>query len=320
MEMRSRSLVALAVVPALLVPAAASAAPAKPVPTTGGAASVTQSTVVLNGSVNPREAATTYFFQYGTTRLYGAATAPAGAGAGARRVRVAVGVTGLAPATTYHYRLVAQNSKGMVFGRNQTFRTQRQPLGVTLAGLPNPVRAGGAAVLSGALTGTGNAGRQVVLQANPFPYTQGFLQVGNALVTDANGGFSFSLLSVPVTTQYRVLMPQRPDIASPVTVVGATVRVTTRVRVRRFDRRGRLRFTGRVTPAADGQQILVQKLRRGNWVTIGRTFARNAGDSSSRYVKRVRQRRGGRYRVLANLQGAYVPAAGRTVRVRRVRD
>jgi hypothetical protein len=318
--MGTRRAVAAAIAGALLVPAAASAAPAKPVPTTGGAASVSQSTAVLNGFVNPREAETTYFFQYGPTRIYGATTAATGAGAGARRVRVAVGVTGLAPATTYHYRLVAQNAKGMVFGSDRTFRTQRQPLGVTLAGAPNPVVAGGATVLGGALTGTGNAGRQVVLQANPFPYTQGFLQVGNALVTDANGAFSFSLLSVPVTTQYRVLMPQRPDVASPVTVVGATARVSTRVRVRRGDRRGRLRFTGRVTPAVDGQQILIQKFRRGQWVTIARTFARNAGSASSRYVKRVRQRRGGRYRVYANLQGAYVPTVGRTVRVRRVRD
>jgi hypothetical protein len=317
--MGSRTAVAAALAGALLVPAAASAAPAKPVPNTGGAASVGQSTVVLNGSVNPKEAETTYFFQYGATRLYGGTTAATPAGGGAKRVKVAVGVSGLAPATTYHYRLVAQNSKGLVFGANRTFRTLRQPLGVTLAGTPNPVLAGGPSVLSGALTGTGNAGRQVVLQANPYPYTQGFVQVGNTLVTDANGAFTFSLLSVPVTTQYRVLMPQRPDVASPVTVVGTTARVTTRVRVRRGDRRGRLRFAGRVTPAVDGQPILIQKLRRGQWITIGRTFARNAGNSSSRYVKRVRQRRGGRYRVVANLEGAHVPAAGRTVRVRRVR-
>jgi hypothetical protein len=310
--------VAAAVAAALLVPAGASAAPAKPVPTTGGAASVGQTSVVLNGSVNPRQAETTYFFQYGPTRLYGATTGATGAGAGARRVRVAVGVGGLAPATTYHYRLVAQNAKGMVFGRNRTFRTQRQPLGVTLAGTPNPVLAGGATVLSGALTGTGAGGRQVVLQANPFPYTQGFAQVGNTLVTDVNGGFAFSVLSLPVTTQYRVLMPQRPDVVSPVTVVGTTARVTTHVRVRRGNRRGRIRFSGRLTPAVDGQQLLIQKFRRNRWVTIARTFARSAG-SSSRYVKRVRQRRGGRYRVYANLQGAHVPTVGRTVRVRRVR-
>jgi hypothetical protein len=305
---------------ALLVPAAATAAPAKPVVTTGGPANVAPSTVVLNGSVNPRDAQTTYFFQYGTTRIYGATTAVAGAGAGTRRVRVSVPVGGLAPFTTYHYRLVAQNAKGMVFGKNRRFRTRRQPLGLALAAAPNPVRAGSASVLSGALSGTGNAGRQVVLQANPFPYTQGFATVGNALVTDAAGGFSFPVLSVPVSTQYRVVMPQRPEVASPIAVVGASVRVSMSRRVRRGERRGRVRFFGRITPAVDGHQVLVQKFRDDAWRTIGRTFARDAGSSSSRYTKLVRPRRGGRFRVVANVQGAYVPTASRTTRIRRVRD
>jgi hypothetical protein len=319
--MRSRRWLgpAAAAAAALLVPAVAEAAPRKPVATTGGVANIAQTTVVLNGRVNPRDAETTYFFQYGATRLYGATTPATGAGAGNRAVRVAVPVSGLAPFTTYHYRLVAQNAKGLVFGGNRTFRTLRQPLGVTLAATPNPVRAGGASVLAGALTGTGAPGRQVVLQANPYPYTQGFLNVGNVLVTDAAGGFSFPVLSIPVTTQYRVLMPQRPDVVSPIAIVGASVRVTTSKRVRRGSRRGRVRFSGRVRPAVDGQQILIQKLRRGQWRTIGRTFARDAGSSSSRYRKTVRPRRGGRFRVLANVQGAYVPTAGRTVRIRRVR-
>jgi hypothetical protein len=251
-----------ALLAALVVPAAAAAAPAKPVVSTGGIANVAPTSVVLNGGVNPREAETTYFFQYGTTRIYGATTPPASAGAGARRVRVSVAVGGLAPATIYHYRLVAQNAKGMVLGKDRTFKTQRQPLGLTLAATPNPILVGRSTVLGGALTGTGAGGRQVVLQANPFPYTQGFLTVTNPQVTNAQGGFAFPVLGVAVNTQYRVLMPQKPEIASPVVVVGATVRVSTHVRVRRGDRRGTLRFTGRLTPAVDGEQILIQKLGR----------------------------------------------------------
>jgi hypothetical protein len=317
--MRRLVAVAGAGVAVLLAPAAASAAPAKPVATTGGPANVAPSTVVLNGSVNPRQAETTYFFQYGATRIYGATTPATGAGAGNRRVRVSASVGGLAPFTTYHYRLVAQNAKGMVFGKDRTFRTRRQPLGLALTAAPNPVRAGRASVLSGTLSGTGNAGRQVVLQANPFPYTQGFATVGNALVTDAAGNFAFPVLSVPINTQYRVVMPQNPEVASPIAVLGASVRVTTSKRVRRGERRGRVRFFGRITPAIDGQQVLIQKFRDDAWRTIGRTFARDAGSASSRYTKLVRPRRGGRFRVVANVQGAYVPTAGRTTRIRRVR-
>jgi hypothetical protein len=305
---------------ALLAPAAATAAPAKPVVTTGGATSIGQNTASLHGWVNPREAATSYFVQFGTTRLYGLTSPPASAGDGKRRRRVTVPVGLLAPFTTYHYRLVARNRKGLVFGKNRTFRTRRQPLGVSLAATPNPVRAGRSSTLAGTLTGTGNGGRQVVLQANPFPYTQGFLPVGNAQVTNPQGGFAFPILSVSVNTQYRVLMPAKPEVVSPIAVVGASVRVRMSKRVRRGERRGRVRFSGRITPAVDGQQVVVQKLRGGAWRTIGSTFARDNGSSSSRYTKLVRPRRGGRFRVVANVQGAYIPTASRTTRIRRVRD
>jgi hypothetical protein len=303
----------------LFAPAAALAAPARPVPVTGGVANVGPASVVLKGQVNPREAATNYFFQYGPTRLYGGTTAAASAGAGKRRVPVAVGVGGLAPTTVYHYRLVAQNAKGMVFGRDRTFRTRRQPLGLTLGATPNPIHAGASTTLGGSLTGTGAAGRQVVLQANPWPYA-GFVNVANPQVTNAQGGFSFPVLSQGVTTQYRVLMPHNQRIISPVVVVGSTVSVSMKVKVQRGERRGRLRFSGHVRPGVDGHQVLIQKLGKRGWFNIAGTFARHASDSASRYVKRVRQRRGGRYRVVANINAQYVPSAAGSKRIRRVRD
>src|SRR5215204_3828190 len=63
----------VAVVLALLAPATAPAA-GKPVVTTGAAADVGQQTVTLTGTVDPNGAPTTYYFQYGPTRVYGAAT------------------------------------------------------------------------------------------------------------------------------------------------------------------------------------------------------------------------------------------------------
>jgi hypothetical protein len=317
--MQYRGALVAAVVGLLVAPAAAAAAPAKPVSVTGGVANLAPTSVVLKGQVNPREAATTYFFQYGPTRLYGATTPAASAGAGARRVPVAVAVGGLAPATVYHYRLVAQNARGLVFGRNRRFRTRRQPLGLTLGATPNPILAGRSTTLAGSLTGTGAAGRQVVLQANPWPYA-GFVNIANPQVTNPQGAFSFPVLSQGVTTQYRVLMPHNQRIVSPVVVVGSTVSVTMKVKVRRGERRGRLRFSGHVRPAVDGHQLLIQKLGKTGWNNIASMVARHASASASRYVKHVRQRRGGRYRVVANINAQYVPSAARSKRIRRVRD
>jgi hypothetical protein len=307
-----------AVACALCLPGVAEAAE-KPVATTGGASNIAPSSVVLNATVNPKGAATTYFFQYGTTVIYGGLTPSTAVGKGTTGVKVSVAVGGLAPATTYHYRVVAQNSKGITRGKDRTFKTKRQPLGITMAATPNPVRVDGATNLAGALTGTNNDGRQVVLQANPWPYTSGFLAAGNPVVTLANGSFSFPILSVPVNTQYRVQMASRPDVVSPAVVVGTTLKVGRHVDVDRGSSRGTIRFGGMLRPATDGTEVLVQRLRHGTWRTIGHTFARAAKGDKSRYVKRVRVRRGGRFRVVVNdVTGRHSPSTSRSVRVHHV--
>jgi hypothetical protein len=300
---------------ALGAPAGATAA-TRPAVITGGAANVAQQTATLTGSVDPNGAATTYFFQFGTTVVYGATTPETGVGGGDRAVRVAANIGALAPATTYHYRLVARNAEGLTRGADRTFRTRRQPLGVSLAATPNPVPFGGATVLAGTLTGTGNSGRQVVLQGNPFPYTQGFANVSNAQVTNAQGGFAFPLLSVPLNTQFRVLMPQNPSVASPIVSVGVSVLVSTHLSTSRVRRGSRVRFSGTIRPARDGAQIAFQKLRDGRWITIGGTITHHGGRSFSRYARRVRIRRGGTFRVFAGIvDGNYVSGTGRARRI-----
>lgn len=299
----------------LLWPAGAQAAATKPGVSTGAAASVAQTTATLTGAVDPNGAATTYFFQYGTTSLYGAQTAPTAAGSGSKAGRVAVPVGALAPYTRYHYRLVASNSKGLTKGHDRTFRTMRQPLGVTLGALPNPVAFGQPTTLGGTLTGTGNVGRQVVLQGNPFPYTQGFVNVSNVQLTNAVGQFSFTLPSVGLNTQFRVLMPTNPAVASPIVVVGVAPLLSTHVRVRRGRHSGRIRFSGTVRPALVGIPVSIQKLHRGAWVTIARTITHASNSLQSSFRRRVRQRRGGSYRVLVEPAGNYAPVASRTRRV-----
>jgi hypothetical protein len=303
---------------ALVVPAGAAAA-TKPTVNTGGASAVEQSTATVHGAVNPQGAETTYSFQYGTTRRYGAQTAVASAGPGTKAVKVTGAISLLAPATTYHYRLLATNAKGATAGADRTFSTKPQPLGVSLVGNPNPVRTGAGTTLTGTLSGTGNANRQVVLQANPWPYTQGFLPVTNNQVTDANGNFAFPILSVSVNTQYRVVMPQKPEVQSPILLLGTKVRVTTHVRVRRGAHSGVVRLSGSLLPAMDGTQVLIQKFVRDAWVNIGSTNARHASASRSSYSKSLRQRHPGRYRVYHNAPEPHVPNVGRTVRVRHVR-
>ena len=87
-----------------------------PKATTAAATTVTTSGAQLNGTVNPSGAATTYYFEYGTTTSYGTATTSQSAGSGTADVAVNATLTGLNPGTTYHFRLVATNSAGSAQG------------------------------------------------------------------------------------------------------------------------------------------------------------------------------------------------------------
>ena len=94
-----------------------------PIVATGSASKVGAKTATLNGTVNPSGGSTTYWFQYGTSTSYGLQTGTRGAGSGTGGRPVSAGVSGLVAGTTYHFRLVAQNSAGTSDGIDQTFTT-----------------------------------------------------------------------------------------------------------------------------------------------------------------------------------------------------
>jgi hypothetical protein len=300
----------------LIAPAAASAA--APTATTLGAAQITITAATLTGNVNPHGVATTYYFQYGTTTAYGSRTPSTAVGKGTATVAAAAQVTGLAPNTRYHYRLIAHNADGTDAAGDRTFRTPRQPLGLALNAAPNPVVFGGATTLAGNLSGTGNSGRAVQLQQNPFPFTSGFTNVGNAQITDAQGNFSFALLSVALTTQYRVLVTNSPSIVSPIATVSVQVVVRTSVTHRHVKRGRKVRFSGTVRPAATNVPLAIQKLASDHktWVTIAGSITRPGGQGFAVYGKTIRIKRGGSYRIYVGATGGpFAPNAGRTVRI-----
>ena len=86
--------------------------------------SVTDSSATLNGTVNPNEEITEYYFEYGTTTSYGALTSATSAGSGSSSISASTLVTGLSKSTTYHYRLLATTKSGQLeFGSDETFTT-----------------------------------------------------------------------------------------------------------------------------------------------------------------------------------------------------
>jgi len=80
----------------------------------------------LEALVNPHGLATGYRFEYGPTSAYGTSVPVGGGalGAGTSDVARSEQVDGLAPASTYHLRVVAENALGTVPGPDRTFTTQ----------------------------------------------------------------------------------------------------------------------------------------------------------------------------------------------------
>jgi hypothetical protein len=109
-----------------------------PTATTGSASAVTSTSATVAGTVNPNGAPTTYHVDYGLTTGYEAASAEHSAGSGTKAVAVSVPVSGLAPGSTLHYRIVASSSTGNAVGADKTFKTKPPKItSVTFTGTPS---------------------------------------------------------------------------------------------------------------------------------------------------------------------------------------
>ena len=130
--MRRHLRIVIFVVTSLLLSTVASASTAAaPTAITGPVKALGTSTATLTGTVNPNGQATSRYFEYGTSTSYGSKTASASVGSGTANVDVSAALTGLAPGTTYHYRVVATNTTGTSRGTDGIFTTAAAPAAVT---------------------------------------------------------------------------------------------------------------------------------------------------------------------------------------------
>lgn len=98
----------------------------KPYAETGSTIAVKGTTATLRGIVNANGFSTTVIFEFGETSAYGnTVTLPYLVQYGTNTA-VSTGITGLKPQTTYHYRVRAENTLGLVYGNDNTFTTQQE--------------------------------------------------------------------------------------------------------------------------------------------------------------------------------------------------
>ena len=89
---------------------------------TNVATNITNSSVRLNGTVNPNGLTTSVHFEYGRTTSYGSGS-PTHSYSGNTTQNVSIDSAGFAPNTRYHFRLVGTNILGTSYGSDGTFTT-----------------------------------------------------------------------------------------------------------------------------------------------------------------------------------------------------
>jgi hypothetical protein len=101
-------------------------APAKPAIEAPEVSSVTASEAIVTAQINPGGLASSLHVDYGPTEAYGSSTPDVSLGAGTSQAGVRVELRGLSPSTSYHSRIVVDNSLGSTEQSLASFSTSAQ--------------------------------------------------------------------------------------------------------------------------------------------------------------------------------------------------
>ena len=271
--------------------------PPAPGVSTGSATDVLPTTATLVGSVDANGRATIAYAEFGTSTAYGSRTPDAPVGSGASAVAFRAPVTGLAPLTTYHFRIVAVGPGGTVRGHDRTFTTPSAATVVSLVALPNPVRYGSATHITGRLQGSGAPGAPVSLVAIAYPFTTAGTTVAGPLPAGADGSFAFSVRP-RIRTRYLV---RATAAGQGVTAPPLGVRVTARVSLKATSvSAGRVRLTGHVGPVGS-TRVQLRRVTETRTTTVATTTSPTGAFSFT--VKRPRTAGGYSVRAVPSVRG-----------------
>lgn len=176
-----------------------------PTASTGAATSVTTTSAVMNGTVNANGLSTNVSFEWGLTAAYGVTnSASPNPVTGSTNTAVTFNPTTLLPNTTYHYRVVAQNAGGTVYGADMSFTTNASPTVTTDA-------ATSVTTTGATLNGTVNANNQSSTVTFEYGLTTAYGTTVTADQSPVAGGVdtavskAISSLTPSTTYHYRVV-------------------------------------------------------------------------------------------------------------------
>lgn len=270
----------------------------------------------LNARVSPNGQATTVRFDWGVTKAYGNTTASTSAGSSKGTVSRGIGIGSLAAGTTYHYRAVAQNAAGVVYGKDRTFTTTRGLTKLTGSASSGVMPWNGSLKVSGQLSGAKPGGVKLELLRQDFPFNGLWRRIAT-ISTNGTGGYGTTLRRVYSSVNIRVRVIGSSTLVSPVVRIQSQLLVKIQQGVRKA-RTSRVR--GTIYPVQRGATAVLQRQTpSGRWVRVRnlRLSVRPGNRLSYRTVVR-RIGRDAAYRVVADPRdgGEHIATVSGTVTVK----
>lgn len=224
---------------------------------TRAAAGHTTTTATLNGAANPNGSATTVWFEYGPSLGYGTRTPVANIGSGTNAIPLSETLTGLDPGASYHFRVVASNSFGVVQGGDMVFSLSAFAPSVTT--LPAENIGVNRATLR-ALVSANGAPTQVRFEYGPTPgYGTSIVAVNNLEGPSASSVNHVVSGLLPATQIYwRAIASNDMGTA---TAIGATFRTLVAVTNAQPSPNTHIVTVGEIRPARAGGAIQQGELR-----------------------------------------------------------
>jgi hypothetical protein len=151
--------------------------------------------------------------------------------------------------------------------------------------------------VTGRLGGQDNAGKEITLQADPFPFDQGPLKNVDTATTDANGDYTFTT-KPQEHTNYRTVADVTPKEISGVVTVRSQMLITRAVSDRTPVDESTITFSGHVGPAHEGSDVIIQRRRpSGTWKRMATTpLGPEEAGGTSAYSQDIVIHRSGRWR------------------------
>lgn len=180
--------------------------PAAPTAVTNAVSDIGEASVTLNGTVNAHGALTDVRFEYGADNNYGVTvSADQSPVSGTNATEVSTTVSGLQNGIDYHYRVVASNDGGLVYGMDMVFSLGNAPP----AAITDPASEVGTATVT--LNGTINANNNSTEVTFEYGLNDSYGRTVDAFPSIVNGNTNTSVqadiasLLANTTYHYRVV-------------------------------------------------------------------------------------------------------------------